>query len=439
MNRRPRKKNKQMMAALVIGAILNVIILLVLGGITVYKFVAPQEVELQAPPPLEAIDPPIVKYNQQKTKDRQESSKRPRQQQIKAKSLNNIVTPDIDIQVANVNPGVSVGEGVGDGLGSGGGLGAGSLRMGKSAVDFFGIKSSGERIVIILDIAPSMLALQRGDIPGFERVKQRLVEVVEGLNSATLFNLMVYSHNLDVMSNDLVLANAENKKRAANFIEPYWKANGGRIAPDAKRSTHLRNYKPEYTEIVPAGGNSRMDMALLASFEQGADAIFMITDGTPHLIREFNETEQRKYDRELADYERRLSKVTDKEREKYEKELAQFQNKRQNKIDAENRRRDAEGLDDRIGGGGKKFITPPWGRKPRGNVLVRGEKEFVEWVDTKAEQQYGRGRDKLPSLNIIGYSIEERGDTAKFLNSLRRGFPGGKFEVFGDYRPQDEA
>lgn len=435
-----------MMAALSIGAVINVILLLIFGGMTVYKFITPKEVELQAPPPLKPIEPPTIKYNQKKTKDRQDKSQRPKQKQIKARALDNIVTPQVDIKIAEIAPSVDVSPGAGDTFGSGRGLGGGGLRMGVSAVDFFGIKNKGERIVIILDIARSMLDPRRGDIPGYAEVKSRVNDVIQSLNSATLFNVMVFSNGLDVMSSSLVLANAENKQRAASFIDPYWKADGGRFVPGYKEKTFLNNYQPTFEGIIPKSGSSRMDMALLASFEQGADAIFMLTDGTPSVTRELNDKEQKEYDKKLAQYEKRKASVTPEELAEYQKQKAKAaeaakKNRAANEARkaADAKKRAAKGLDAVVREGKTKSnnkkpnIKSPFGSKPKNSVDIKEGKEFVQWMEDLAKAEYGSGRKQLPTVNIIGYSIPENGKIADFLNDLRRQFPGSQMDVFGKY------
>ena len=84
------------------------------------------------------------------------------------------MTSQIDINVADVASNVSVGTEVGDSLGSGFGLSGGGLRMGGSAVDFCSVMSQGERIVIVVDIAKSMLDPERDGIPDFMRVKREV-------------------------------------------------------------------------------------------------------------------------------------------------------------------------------------------------------------------------------------------------------------------------
>ena len=424
-----------MVAALAIGALLNAFLLITFGGLTVYHYVATEETVLEAPPQLAPIEPTSVRYKMKKAQDREKLSQRPRQPQIKARTVADITTPELDIELDGSAPRVSVSTLVDvQTFGSSASFGP-ALRMGVSAVDFFGIQSEGERVVIILDIAKSMLDPKRGDIPGFVRVKERLGDIVEQFNSATLFNVMVFASGLDVMSNNLVIANAENKERARAFIDPYWKAEGGRFVPGAKKSPFLKNYAPKYVDVKPLGGSSRMDMALLAAFEQGADAIFVITDGTPSFTRDFNAEEQKVYDARLAEYERLKAETTAEELAAYEKarEAALAYNRSQREANAQER--EAQGLDKAVtqGGVSTRTVDKPWGAKPRSSVTVLGNDEFVGWAKLWATAHYGDAEKNLPAINLIGYSIPESGTAFSFLTKLRDAFPKGQFEVFGEY------
>ena len=126
------------------------------------------------------------------------------------------------------------------------------------------------------------------------------------------------------MRNSLILGNAENKRRASDFIEPNWKAEGGRFATDAKRAGFRRNYRPTFEYIKPIGASSRMDMALVASFQQDADAIFMITDGTPDLCRELMGRELVEYKQKLSEYEKRRAAGPEKEAAQYHAKCSAF-------------------------------------------------------------------------------------------------------------------
>ena len=64
-------------------------------------------------------------------------------------------------------PVVSAGGRGGGGIGGSGGIG-----FGVSAVNFFGIEKSGERVVFIVDAGASMIEPERGDFIGYYRVKE---------------------------------------------------------------------------------------------------------------------------------------------------------------------------------------------------------------------------------------------------------------------------
>ncbi|MEM9025487.1 MAG: hypothetical protein AAGB06_00990 [Verrucomicrobiota bacterium] len=427
-------KSARMVMALAVGIALNGGLLLIVGGFTVYRFVAPKQVSLKAPSMATAVDVSMVKYNQQQSKERLQNTPEIQLPKIEARAVSSINAPEITFDFSDVAPSARVSAGSYSYHGDLNGLSAGGLRMGVSAVDFFGIHSNGERIVIILDIARSMLDPRRGDIPGFIRVKERLNAVVDGLSSATLFNVMVFSEGLDVMSPSLILANRANKELAASFIEPYWKATEGRISPDAKRSVYQNNYLPDYGDFEPKGGSSRMDMALLAAFEQDADAIFLITDGTPSFTRGFTPSEQREYDRRLAEYEQRKANTTEEELAEYHRKRDAVLEENRRKREALKKAREEKGLDGVVSGGGSYgYVPAPWGAKPRSTISVLGNDEFVALTKSWAEIHYGWSPEDFPTLNIIGYSIPEEGSAWKFLNKLRGEFPESQFLVIGEY------
>ena len=436
MAKKKKKKNAQLGAALTVAGIIHAVVLVAVGGYTVYKYVQPTEPKFEAPPPMKPLEPRKLEYKM-KTQDRQKQSAKPRQRRIEVKSLNSVNLPNIQISAPNIGAAVDVGVGVADiGVGSFSGSG---LRMGVSAVDFFGVKSKGERIVIIVDIARSMLDPERGDIPGFMRVKREVGEVIQGLNSATLFNLMVFARGVDVMSESLVVATEANKQRAIDFFKPYWDADGGFIT--GQRGVYLRNYYPDLGDVpvlgaaeknVRVGGGSRMDLALLASFEQKADAVFMITDGTPSITRDLMGNEIRDYEKALAEFEKGKAKFSDKEIEKYEKELAEWNKKDKKFRERQKEERATKGLGEVISGGGsraKGLPKPPWGNGPKAWKRIEGDDFFVNWMEERAEAIYG-GRSKRPTLNIIGYSVDE--DVERFLKSLQRPFPSSVYRTIGD-------
>ncbi|MGJ3242354.1 MAG: hypothetical protein ACFE0O_05275 [Opitutales bacterium] len=439
MYRPKRQPNKLLYLCLGIAAVVLLLVTGVLGGLTIYRFVQPPEPDFEPPPPLERIEPKKLEY-QVKNQKRQKDSARPRQQRISVKAVSQIQVADVQIDVPTVPAQVAVGLGAGRG-GSGAGIGgSGGVGFGKSAVDVFGIEESGERIVLIVDAARSMLDPRRGDLPGYKRVKDEVSRVVRGLNAGTLFNVFVFSDRLDVLSQRMLVANKANKDKVVSWIEPYWAFEGTEIT--GKKGAYLNNYQPELGERFDIrSGGSRMDLALVAAFEQRADAIFLITDGTPSIVREFNESERREYERRLREWEREGEvRYTNNELRKYEQAVKAWE-ERVAKLKEERRQK---GLPPVVSEGNAYGNRPSLPRKksPKPNDAKRvSDEEFIDWMSEMARQHYGDSRRDLPPLHVIGYSTNER--TEAFINDLQRRFPGSEFREIGgfdkDGNPLDPA
>ncbi|NBR68469.1 MAG: hypothetical protein EBT79_14580, partial [Actinobacteria bacterium] len=61
-----------------------------------------------------------------------------------------------------------------------------------SAVNFFGVKGEGTNVCFVVDLSDSMLEPERGGVSGFAAVKSSLKQMVQGLDEATRFNIVVY-------------------------------------------------------------------------------------------------------------------------------------------------------------------------------------------------------------------------------------------------------
>lgn len=434
-----RKPNKLLYLCLGIAAMALVLVTAVLGGLTIYRFVQPPEPDFEPPPPLERIEPKKLEY-QVKNQKRQKDSARPRQQRISVKAVSQIQVADVQIDVPTVPARVSVGRGAGRG-GAGSGIGgSGGVGFGTSAVDVFGIEESGERIVLIVDAARSMLDPRRGDLPGYKRVKDEVARVVRGLSPGTLFNVFVFSDGLDVLSEQMLVANKANKDRVVSWIQPYWAYEGTEIT--GERGAYLNNYQPDLGETFDIRtGSSRLDLALLASFELRADAIFLISDGTPSIVREFNESERREYERRLKEWEREgEERYTNDEIRQYREALKEWE-ERVARLKAERRRK---GLPPVVSEGnaygGRPSLPRRKSPKPRNFTYVSKE-EFIDWMVEMARHHYGDRRRDLPPLHVIGYSTNE--GTEAFISDLQRRFPGSEFREIGgfdeDGNPVDPA
>ena len=269
------------MQVIIITVALHLGALLVFGSITVYKFIKPPEPEFEPPPPLESIEPQKLEYKV-KSKDLQKNSARPRQQRISVQAISQINTPDVDVALPEFTPEVAVGAGTGVGSGLGQGLGSGGLGFGQSAVNFFGLESSGERIVIVFDISTSVVNKVKSQGYSITRIRDKTVEIIEGLNPGTMFGMIQHSRSYDPFKQELVPALPENKEEAIAWMKSDFETSG------RSRSGWVRG--------TPNGIQSVMK----AAFQMEPDLIFLLSDASYQRTGEVNRNENVPWD-ELKD------------------------------------------------------------------------------------------------------------------------------------------
>ena len=157
---------------------------------------------------------------------------------------------------------------------------AGSLGFGISGVNFFGAKSKGEKMIFIIDAGKDMVLDSKGGYYTYQFAKDRINKMIDGMRSATLFNVMVYTKmNIRMFRPNLVTANPENKKALKKWFDPVNKT------PDVVGE--INNLSGEYKSLHKYEGSSLEGERALrgwflpaqAAMEQKADNIFILTDG----------------------------------------------------------------------------------------------------------------------------------------------------------------
>jgi hypothetical protein len=251
---------------------LHVGALVIFGSITVYKFIKPPEPEFEPPPPLESIEPQKLEYKV-KSKDLQKNSARPRQQRISVKAISQINTPDVDVALPEFSPEVAVGAGTGVGSGLGQGLGSGGLGFGQSAVNFFGLESTGERIIIVFDISTSVVNKVKAEGYSITRIRDKTIEIIESLNPGTMFGIIQHSRNYDVFKDELVPALPENKEEAIQWMKSEFETSG--------------SSRPGWVRGTPNGIQS----VIKAAFEMEPDLVFLLSDASYQRTGEVNRNE----------------------------------------------------------------------------------------------------------------------------------------------------
>jgi hypothetical protein len=175
--------------------------------------------------------------------------------------------------------------GTGLGVGLGTGYGLGGFGVGVAAFDFFGIRGNADRIAILVDVSVSMVEDERGGAKGYERVKQRLYKVIDNLPDAAMFNVIVFADAASVWEKEMMVATDDYKSKAKLFIRPY--------NTEGNWGLTTGNYNPPNMGLQAGGGTTRLDLALDAAFENGADTILVISDGLPKVRKVFTADQQR--------------------------------------------------------------------------------------------------------------------------------------------------
>jgi len=440
---------------------LHAAIIVAIGGVVVFRYFTRPPVQFKTPPKqtVQRIEPRKLEY-QVRMQEQQKKSGRPTvSARMTAQTLGSLSLPQIktDVKPSRNDVFANVtgfgGSGLGDGLGSG--TGAGGLGLGMSSVSFFGVQDRGEKIAILVDVSASMLGDDKGGAPGFQAVKTELGKVVKSLNEGTFFNVIVFAEAVDLFQEKLVLANTANKNAAVQFIEPYnqvtaesaseavkalagsggagggggagGKGGGGAGGGGGQQrggtqgynkalgvGTHLNNYRPSSEDMAMAPwGTTRLDTALCAAFEQGADAIFILTDGKPRVLKPLTDAQREE---------------NEKYREENSEAIDQARNQKSQQLANENRTRAEKGLAPKVleEGAGLNF-RPPHPQEPWSN------QEMLAHVQKLVKMLYADKKLKPPHVHIVGYEItggsdpkdvKERTDAATFLRSLANRYQG---------------
>ena len=278
---RQRRKVLRIVLSATIGV--HAIALAVFGSIVIASHFHEEETVFEAPPPSRTYQPREVEMKV-KVQKRQRSSSRPSvvPRMVSSRPAD-ISLPEIKVDpklvTTTFQPKFKAVSGKGLGAGLGGGHGLGGFGEGVSSVNFFGIQAKGERIAILVDVSVSMIEEQRGSFKGYLRVKQRVNDVIDALKDGTLFNVIVFADACSVMDTKMVYASEETRGKAKRFLLPF--NTEGNYGLDAG------NYSGGKAGIRAPGGTTRLDLALSAAMEEGADTILVISDGLPQVQKAY--------------------------------------------------------------------------------------------------------------------------------------------------------
>jgi hypothetical protein len=297
--------------------------------------------------------------------------------------------------------------------------------MGAANVNFFGLRGQGHRICLVVDVSLSMAEDERGGLRGYQAVKRRVAEVLKGLQDGALFNVVAFEDAVARLWEEMQPANARTREEAVEWVQRFNTIEG----PYGLRGS---NYAPGDHGIPAAGGSSRLDLALTAAFEVGADTIFVITDGVPLIRKALEGAELEAYRRAreqapiIGGGER--IEVSDAELRDWEKRVEAWEK--------EQERRLRKGLGPQVREGGRTGPPPrPQSRttRPRrANVPwpMWGEDDVLRHIETLQKEFYEDQGKRPAKVHVVGYEVDD--GTRSFLRRLAR-LNRGQYRGIGSF------
>lgn len=287
--------------------------------------------------------------------------------------------------------------------------------LGKSSsFSFMGIRSESRRVAFLLDASGSMILQNKGGGEAYAELKKELVSLVDGLDPATEFNVIMFGNGADLFQPQAVAASDENVAKFKEWLDPYMRDKAGILRPNCTKS-----------HIEKAWGTTRLDVALTAAFEIQAETIFILTDGTPNVGKSADADVVKKWE----ENKQKNKAVFDK----YEKELSEY--KTVFKDEFERAKKKADELNSTVSGRTQEFyhwdkFAPNYPKPPPGyyRPTARVEaKDFNVMLKELHQKIYSSSKLPMPSVNIIGYFVSK--ESEDYLQDITKGIPG-KYRTF---------
>ena len=382
------------------------------------------------PPPMKSYEPRKLEFKVKVSKQ-QRSSSRPSMspRMVSTKMTSQLALPEIKMDPKVVKTSFQPkfkafgGTGLGSGLGTGYGLsGFGS---GVSAFDFFGIKGRGDKIAILVDVSVSMVEEEEGGIRGYQRVKDRISKVIDALSEGAMFNVIVFADAASAYDKQMVVANDDNKTKAKLFLRPF--------NTEGNFGLTSGNLQPSSLGIPAEGGETRLDLALTAAFEQGADTILIISDGLPRVKKGFTAAQASARNSELASWykthEAQIRQFDEQASSQPAVEEKVWVPPRAARAAGKGPLKEGQAIDHgspaveghweirrQNSGGGGRPAPPPL--EPSWWTLS----DFLQQLKLLHETLYAKKGKKIPVIHAIGYSIDKEGGA--FLKTLSETYKG---------------
>ena len=389
------------------------------AGIVVFTSMREAPPTFTTPPPSRTYEPKQLEHKV-KVQKRQRSSSRPAVvPRIVSTKPSDIALPEVKMDpklvTTSFQPKFKAVSGKGLGAGLGTGYGTSGFGEGVSSVNFFGIQARGERIGVLVDVSISMVEDERGGVPGFERVKARVSEVVDALREGTLFTVIAFADGCDRMSSELKHANAATRNEAKSFIRPY--------NVEGSYGLDMGNYSGSSHGKQASGGTTRLDLAIGAAMDLGCDTLLVISDGMPMVEKALEGRALQDYESKLAEWQKKMADykpVAGREERVWIPPRPAVPASKQKLKEGQPPPRDIPAVEGhwetrRVGAS-----RPP--ARPEPPTAYWTLADFTEHIDLIYDAVYKPQGRKKPNVHTIGYQIDKAGNS--FLQALARQYHG---------------
>ncbi len=178
-------------------------------------------------------------------------------------SMDNLLVPDPSQMATSLVTGLAgaagTGAGAGFGLGGAGGKGLGS------GLNFMGIQSQGEKVLLLFDVSRSVVNKAEASGVPLAKIREETNLLLSKLPANARFGLIQFVRNYKPFKSELIAATNPNREEAKRWMESQWSESGqmprggaGVISPDPNG----------FSEVLRAG------------FAMQPEVIFVISDGS---------------------------------------------------------------------------------------------------------------------------------------------------------------
>lgn len=460
---RPKKEKRGLLyQVFIVVAIIQVILLVALGGVIVTQSIITDDKKFDAPPTIEKVD-----------QAKKETRVRVQQQQKKTQKLTRriSITNPQNTNLPQVNITLPQSMSTGAGISAISSIDMTSkFNIVTTTVAIGGIKSKTEKVLICIDTGKYLMTDERGGLDTYKAIRDDIKKLVNSLPPTVLFNLMAYSTeygtSINMFQPSLVAATSANKKMACDFVEPL-NASLSRLGPGGN------NYKLKYPFLPqPPDSNhysqyaSNIYRIYQAALEQGADTIYILTTSwtDPDRIKKpWNNAQTQRYVRDMARHsenverQRRSAGWNDQKQIAYEREdmVARRDGikKARDWIKVENDRRAKKGQPLYTGNVTKamydnKFYVRPKEVPPSISVKAPevkfesyGRAGILKYYDKLFKEVYRDKQMKPPTLNMIVFRGKNENLTPaenKVIKQFTASNNGGRSRVLRGLKPIKE-